>query len=160
MLGADPVLTDTARAFAAKVQPLSMLLYHILEADAQFFSGSGETATYHAPCHLCRGLDEHAAPKELLRTAGYRLAAAAEEETCCGFGGTYSAKFPGISGQILSRKLSDAVSTGAGLLVTECPGCVMQLRGGAVKQGLPIRVAHLSEALAARLKDYKWSQMT
>jgi Fe-S oxidoreductase len=73
---------------------------------------------------------------------------AAEEETCCGFGGTYSSKFPRISSQILALKLADFEKTGAEVLVTECPGCVMQLRGGAQKAGMPIQVLHLAEILA------------
>ncbi len=152
LLGDEPDVGPKAEAFAAKVQPLSVLLHHILAIDNAAFSASGETATYHAPCHLCRGMDEHTAPKALMATAGYGFSPAAEEETCCGFGGTYSAKFPEISAEILTTKLSDVEATGARLLVTECPGCVMQLRGGAKQRGMKIRVAHLAEALAERLK--------
>jgi Fe-S oxidoreductase len=94
----------------------------------------------------------HAAPQALVRAAGYRFAPAAEEETCCGFGGTYSAKFPEISAQILAKKLADAGRTGAELLVTECPGCVMQLRGGARRQGLALQVEHLAEVLVKKMK--------
>ena len=107
--------------------------------------------TYHAPCHLCRGLGEREAPRALLRDAGFDFKPAAEEETCCGFGGTYSGKFPEISSQILTRKLDDFEATGADLLVTECPGCVMQLRGGALKRGDRIEVLHIAEALAGSL---------
>ena len=92
-------------------------------------------------------MGERQAPHELIAKGGYTFVPAAEEETCCGFGGTYSSKFPTISAQILSRKLDDARSTGADLLVTECPGCVMQLRGGAMKRQDPIEVLHLAEAL-------------
>ncbi len=145
----DRRLEPQARRFADKVQPFSVLLNDILGARADLFNvnAADAAATYHAPCHLCRGLGVRTAPKELLRTAGYRFQPADEEETCCGFGGTYSAKFPEISAQILSRKLQDAERTGARRLVTECPGCVMQLRGGARKMGLDLRVMHLSEAL-------------
>jgi Fe-S oxidoreductase len=73
---------------------------------------------------------------------------AEEEETCCGFGGTYSGKFPHISAEILARKLDDFEKTGADVLVTECPGCIMQLRGGAKKRGSRLKVKHLAEALA------------
>jgi iron-sulfur cluster protein len=149
------MLGEAARRFADKVQPLSVLLNDILGLEATLFrgpAGGGAAVTYHAPCHLCRGLGVRAAPQALVRAAGYRFAPAAEEETCCGFGGTYSAKFPEISAQILAKKLADAGGTGAELLVTECPGCVMQLRGGARRQGMGLRVAHLSEALAEKMK--------
>jgi Fe-S oxidoreductase len=73
---------------------------------------------------------------------------AEEEETCCGFGGTYSGKFPQISAEILTPKLDDFEKTGADVLVAECPGCTMQLRGGAIKRGSRMTVKHLSETLA------------
>jgi iron-sulfur cluster protein len=148
------MLGAVARAFSDKVQPLSVLLNDILGLDSRLFptQAAGATVTYHAPCHLCHGLGVHAAPQALLRKAGYQFAPAAEEETCCGFGGTYSAKFPEISAQILAKKLADAARTGAELLVTECPGCVMQLRGGAKQQGLGLQVEHLAEVLAKQMK--------
>ncbi len=154
LLGDERRLGPAARDFAQKVLPLSVLLNDRVGLDQSLFPETAATAatTYHAPCHLCRGLGVHDAPKELLRQAGCRFAPAAEEETCCGFGGTYSAKFPEISAEILARKLADAQRTGAETLVTECPGCVMQLRGGARRQGLDLSVAHLAEALAARMK--------
>ena len=130
--------------------PFSRFLAEVVRIGPERFAPAcaGRT-TYHAPCHLCRGLGEHQAPKTLLKTAGMVFTPAAEEETCCGFGGTYSSRFPRISAQILSLKLADVEKTGAEVLVTECPGCVMQLRGGAQKAGMPIRVLHLAEALAA-----------
>ena len=151
MWAQDPHMGSLARRFAAKVQPFSVLLNDILSPGAESFRPTSTVATYHAPCHLCRSLGVQAPPKALLRTAGYIFNAAAEEETCCGFGGTYSARFPEISAQILATKLADAAGTGAELLVTECPGCVMQLRGGAQKQGLNVRVVHLAEALEEQI---------
>jgi len=91
------------------------------------------------------------APRALIRRAGFEFRPAASEEVCCGFGGTYSGKFPEISAQLLSLKLDGVAQTGADLLLTECPGCILQLRGGAEKRGDPFRVLHLAEALAARL---------
>jgi iron-sulfur cluster protein len=155
MLGTDARVGATVRAFAQKVQPLSVLLNDIMGLDDRLFKtqAGAPTVTYHAPCHLCRGLGVHAAPQTLLHKAGCRFTPAAEEETCCGFGGTYSAKFPEISAEILAKKLDDAIRTGAELLVTECPGCVMQLRGGARRQGLALQVEHLAEVLVRMVKQ-------
>ena len=147
----DPVMAERARRFAAKVITFSQFVQNVAAIDSTLFNGNGRTTTYHAPCHLCRGLDEHRAPQELIRKAGFEYQPAQEEETCCGFGGTYSGKFPQISAQILARKLDDIQTTGADLLVTECPGCVMQLRGGVVKRGDRIEVLHIAEALAGNL---------
>jgi Fe-S oxidoreductase len=137
---------------AEKVLPFSTFCNDVLKLKASDFKACGTRMTYHAPCHLCRGLGVRRAPHDLIRNSGYEFIPAAEEETCCGFGGTYSANFPSISSEILAKKLEDAQSTGAGTLVTECPGCIMQLRGGASKQGMDLKVIHLSEALKDNFK--------
>jgi Fe-S oxidoreductase len=87
-----------------------------------------------------------------MKRAGMDYIEAADEEVCCGFGGTYSAKFPELSEQLLKNKLDNVEATGAELLLTDCPGCVMQLRGGLAKRGSTIQVAHTIQALAARKK--------
>mgnify|MGYP006287921369 FL=1 len=144
---------ETARveAFGDKVLTFTQFAHRILKLDATAFAPNHRKVTYHAPCHLCRGLGEREAPRALLDSAGFAFQPAAEEETCCGFGGTYSGKFPRISSQILKRKLDDIMATGADLLVTECPGCVMQLRGGAARDRLPLEVRHIAETLCARM---------
>jgi Fe-S oxidoreductase len=124
----------------------------VLGMDESLFTSVGTRTTYHAPCHLCRGLGVKEAPRELIRKSGYIFRPATEEETCCGFGGTYSANFPSISAEILAKKLEDIRSTGAELLVTECPGCILQLRGGASKRGMDLKVEHLAEAMRRNLK--------
>lgn len=73
-------------------------------------------------------------PRELLQTAGLDYAPSADEDVCCGFGGSYSLEFPEISAEILRRKLDHVEATGADILVTDCPGCVLQLRGGMNKE--------------------------
>ena len=63
-------------------------------------------------------------------TAGMEYCQAKDEEVCCGFGGSFSVDFPEISAELLKRKLANVEATGAEVLVTDCPGCVLQLRGG------------------------------
>ena len=152
-----PALLGDSRTgrLAEKVLSFSQLVSRALGDETEIFRKNPDTkktVTWHAPCHLCRGLNETEAPKDLMNAAGYTFAPAAEEETCCGFGGTWSVKFPEVSRAVLAAKLKDARTTGANLLLTECPGCVLQLRGGAAKQNLPIEVLHLAEALAVRMK--------
>ncbi len=84
-------------------------------------------------------------PRQLIDKSGNHYVKTKEEETCCGFGGSFSVNFPAVSNEILTRKLEDVENSGADLLVTECPGCVIQLRGGALKQGKKFKVIHLSE---------------
>jgi iron-sulfur cluster protein len=147
----NPDQAAEARAFGEKVLTFTQFAHRILKLEPEAFQPSQQAVTYHAPCHLCRGLGEREAPRALLRDAGFDFKPAAEEETCCGFGGTYSGKFPEISSQILKRKLDDFEATGADLLVTECPGCVMQLRGGAERAGHRLEVRHIAEVLCDRM---------
>ena len=102
---------------------------------------------YHAPCHLCRGLDVKEAPRELIKKAGYDYVVVHNEEVCCGFGGTYSMKFPEISAHRMHKKLDGVKETGADILVADCPGCIMQLKGGADKRKDNFEVKHIAEIL-------------
>jgi iron-sulfur cluster protein len=147
ILGKDRVWQQRAADFAAKVLPFSVFMHDVLDIPSTAFRSSGSKVTFHAPCHLCRGLGVTEAPHALIRKSGATFLPAEEEQTCCGFGGTYSSKFPEISAQILNKKLDDVQRTGAEILVTECPGCVMQLRGGLERRGEPIEVLHLAELL-------------
>lgn len=147
ILARHSLLALKARSMAEKVLPFSSFCNEVLDVQADPAPSSRGKMTYHAPCHLCRGLGIRQAPHDLIEKSGYDFVPAAEEETCCGFGGTYSTKFPAISAEILNKKLDDAAATGARHLVTECPGCLMQLRGGAKRRKMDLAVHHLSEIL-------------
>jgi Fe-S oxidoreductase len=153
LLANDPVLAQIVKNLARKVVPFSVLMNDILAVGKFTPAGSRISATYHAPCHLCRGLKVKEAPRELIRKAGMDFRPAEEEQTCCGFGGTYSSKFPAISSQILHKKLEDATATGARQLITECPGCILQLRGGAQRRGISLQVLHIAELLWERSEN-------
>lgn len=150
LLGNEPE-RESARDFAERVIDFSSFARDKLGLSASDFGNSGEDVTYHASCHLCRGLNVRDAPRELIAGAA-NYVPCPEEETCCGFGGTYSMKFPEISGRLMERKLENIASTGAGKVVADCPGCIMQIRGGAEKRGLPLRVQHIAELVADSLK--------
>ncbi len=143
--------TVEAQEFAAKVIDFSSFVHDVLGLKPEDFNNSGQKVTYHASCHLCRGLGVKKAPRELIADAA-EYVPCEEEEVCCGFGGSYSVKFPEISAQLLENKLTHMKETGADRLVVDCPGCVMQLPGGAEKKGLKIKVDHIAELLAENLK--------
>ena len=113
------------------------------------FRGTKRKVAYHSPCHLCRGLGVTKEPRELIGTTGMEYAPAKDEDVCCGFGGSFSVEFPEISGELLKRKLDNVDATGADLLVTDCPGCVLQLKGGLDQRGgRKIEVKHIAEVVA------------
>ncbi len=144
----SPQMLKAAREFAGKVHLFSEFINDVLDVSAEDFRPAGLRTTYHSPCHTRVCLRDRETPRKLIRKMGLDFVPGDEEETCCGFGGTYSEKFPVVSARILDKKLDDIRNTGAGLLLTECPGCILQLRGGARKKGDSVRVEHLAEALA------------
>ncbi|MDO9084235.1 MAG: LUD domain-containing protein [Humidesulfovibrio sp.] len=152
LLGQDPKLGVKVQQFADRVIDFSSFVHDVLKVQPEEFRADGKKTTYHAPCHLCRGLGVTEAPRELMATGGLNYIPAVEEDVCCGFGGTYSVKFPELSAELLKKKLANVEATGAELLLTDCPGCIMQLRGGLETRGSSIKVQHVAEALAERLK--------
>ena len=144
LLGAE------AEAFAAKVIDFSSFVHDKLGRDVLRLQPRAEKVAYHASCHLCRELGVKEAPRELIRRAA-EYVPSKEEESCCGFGGTFSAKFPEISAELMRKKLENVTASGATRLVLDCPGCAMQLAGGADRQKLNLRVTHIAELLADAL---------
>jgi iron-sulfur cluster protein len=151
LLAGNTALFAKTKEFTENVTDFSSFAHDKLGLTAEDFNNSGQKVTYHASCHLCRGLGVTEAPRALISAAGV-YEPCAEEDVCCGFGGTYSMKFPEISARLLENKLNNIRKTGATRLVVDCPGCIMQLRGGAEKQGINIRVDHVADLLAENLK--------
>jgi L-lactate dehydrogenase complex protein LldE len=106
--------------------------------------------TYHDGCHALRELRLKSEPRELLRNVkGLELVEMSEAETCCGFGGTFSVKFPMISHAMDEVKCTSIKQTGAEYVVSGDPSCLMQIDGYLRRQKLPIKTIHLAEVLAA-----------
>lgn len=104
---------------------------------------------YHPSCHLLRELGVDRAPRALLsRVGGLELVELADAESCCGFGGTFSVKFPELSSAILDDKLLAVAESGAEVLAASDVGCIMQMRGGLARRGSRVRVLHVAELLA------------
>ncbi|MDP2849232.1 MAG: LUD domain-containing protein [Humidesulfovibrio sp.] len=152
ILAGDSRLEVKVRQFADRVIDFSSFVHDVLKVKPEEFKKDGKKTTYHSPCHLCRGLNVTEAPRALMTIGGLEYLPADEEDVCCGFGGTYSMKFPELSAELLKKKLANAEKTGAELLLTDCPGCIMQLRGGLEAKGSAMQVRHMAEALAERLK--------
>lgn len=106
--------------------------------------------TYHDGCHGLRELGLKRPARELLaRVRGLQLVEMGEAETCCGFGGTFAAKFPSISTAMGEVKCASACATGAEFLVSADSSCLMHLQGLATRQQQPLKTLHLAEILAS-----------
>jgi L-lactate dehydrogenase complex protein LldE len=128
LLGDDPIWGPKATALAAKTYELGE--YLVKKTDWRPTRRSEAPAvTYHDSCHMCRQLGLGAESRALLHDAGCEVHEMAEPDRCCGFGGLFSVRMPEVSNAMSSAKLRQAEATGAGMLVSADPGCLMQLRG-------------------------------
>ena len=151
-------------AWAAKAEQLAEITidaagFIVNQLDgAEVFTelASSEKVTYHDSCHLKRGAGVWKEPRQLIETAGHDLVEMAHADRCCGFGGSYSlTSHPDIAKNILKDKLNDIAASGASCVAMDCPGCMMQIRGGLEKEGSQVRTQHTIELLAEALRNKK-----
>ena len=104
--------------------------------------------TFHDGCHGLRELGLKKSPRELLnKVSGLELVEMKEAETCCGFGGTFAAKFPMISTAMGEVKCASATETDAEYIISNDSSCLMHLQGLLSRQGSPLKTLHLAEVL-------------
>ena len=107
--------------------------------------------TFHDGCHGRRELGIKAQPRKLMAAVeGLTVFEMEEAETCCGFGGTFSAKFPMISTAMGEGKINSALETEAEYIVSNDSSCLMHLGGLIERQGKKIKTIHLAEVLNTR----------
>jgi L-lactate dehydrogenase complex protein LldF len=145
---------DAAAELAAKTVDFTTLVRQLVD-EGRLKLKPGRTLgkiTYHDSCHYRRTLHADKNPRALLTNGGFELTEMSESDVCCGFGGSYMAKEPEISARMLRRKLENIRETGAPLVATDCPGCVMQIRGGFDKSGEAVQVRHTIEVIEDMLQ--------
>jgi glycolate oxidase iron-sulfur subunit len=139
-----------AATLAARVRDVSELLAEHVPGPRRPLD---LTVTYHDPCHLAHGQRVREAPRALLRAIpGLRLVDLLDSDLCCGSAGVYNLMEPEIASQLLDRKLDRIAATGAEVVATGNPGCILQIRQGLAARGLAIRVHHPVELLAWSLE--------
>ncbi|MBW2520120.1 MAG: LUD domain-containing protein [Deltaproteobacteria bacterium] len=153
LLGDNPVWAERARHLSEITCDVSRFVVEKLNSGTSFEKVADPAAvTYHDSCHLKRGAGVWQQPRDLLAQTGRDLVEMAHSDRCCGFGGSYSfTSQPDIAKRILNDKISDIEATGAKCVAMDCPGCMMQIRGGLEKQGKKIRAAHTIEIMAEAL---------
>ena len=111
-----------------------------------------DTFTYHDSCQSTNCLKLGPEQRRLLcDVMGMDLKEMEESSMCCGFGGTFSLDYPRVSARVLNHKLDHIKATGAPLVATDNPGCILHIRGGLDAAGEPTQVAHIAELVADRL---------
>ncbi|WP_298037326.1 (Fe-S)-binding protein [uncultured Desulfuromonas sp.] len=114
---------------------------------------SPKKVTYHDPCHLrTRGITRE--PRAILQALPQvDFVEMADAGTCCGLGGTYSVYHYDTSKKIGAKKAANIAASGAELVATDCPGCIMQLQDTVNHAGLSQKVVHILELLVEALPD-------
>ena len=143
----DPALRPAAERVAAKVRDVAEFVHGL--PGLQPGKRPGVKVTYHDACHLLNGQGVQAEPRRLLESIpGVELVDLHESEVCCGSAGSYNLTEPELAGRLAARKARNVMATGAEVLVTGNPGCILQIRAALRDQGSPIRVVHTADFLA------------
>ena len=110
------------------------------------------TVTYHDPCHLINSLGISQEPRSLIAAApGAVFKELPGGASCCGSGGFYHVYFPEIASKIGRKKAENIKSTGAGITLTACPACKLQLINFTRSASIKTEVMHIAEFLSNRL---------
>ncbi|MBI2529496.1 MAG: 4Fe-4S dicluster domain-containing protein [Candidatus Rokubacteria bacterium] len=146
LLADDPVWRERAARFAAGVRDVSEFL------AGQPLRGPlrpvERLVTYHDPCHVIHGQRLRKEPRALLsQIPGLRLVELKEADWCCGSAGTYNLTQPEMARRLQDRKVAHIRATGAQVLVTANPGCIIQISQGLAASGVSTRVMHIVELL-------------
>ncbi|OGO64381.1 MAG: Fe-S oxidoreductase [Chloroflexi bacterium RBG_19FT_COMBO_50_10] len=143
----DPKWLPLALALAGRTYEFSEFLVDVLNVTDLNARFDGRL-TYHASCHLLRGLGLDRQPRSLL--AAVRNAEFVElpdTGDCCGFGGVFSLEHPEISAAMLERKITNLETCGASVVVACDAGCVTHINGGLHRKHKPQRAMHIADVL-------------
>lgn len=146
----EPEMQARAARAGERFFELSQFLIDVLGVEdvGAAFDGS---VTYHDSCHLLRELGVSSAPRQLIRAvSGVKLVEMDDSEACCGFGGTFSIKYPGISAALAAEKAANIERSGADVMVTCDSSCLMQTAGMLSRRGSNLRCLHLAQLLVSR----------
>ncbi len=144
----DPERRRQAEALAPRFYEYSEFLVKVLGVE-DVGAACSSRVTYHDACQLLRELGVSTEPCRLIRAVrGIDFVEMEESTACCGFGGAFAVKFPGVSTAMGTDKLRAAAATGAEYLVAKDSGCLMHLAGAIHRERQPLRTLHLAELLA------------
>jgi len=138
-----------AVSVAAKTHELSAFLIRVLKIEDVGAAWSGRL-TWHDACHGLRDLNLKSEPRTLIRNVrGAEFVELEHADACCGFGGTFSVKYPEISLAILDQKIEAIERAGVQAVVSGDASCLMQIGGRLTRRGSKVRVMHLAELLSS-----------
>jgi len=154
----DPVWAQRADRFASKVRDITEWLDQIMPQDLAVSDALPKSLTYHEPCHLANVQGVRRQPRALiarLKNKGVDVRELNDPTRCCGSAGIYNLTHPAMSKDLLDRKMDDVAATGAEVVVSANPGCLLQLEWGAKRTGSAVKVKHITQILADALEERK-----
>lgn len=144
----DPENLSRAEKISSNIYEFSEFVFQRKEAISPDSVYRGKV-TFHDSCHALRELGISSQPRELIKSlGGVELVEMEMADACCGFGGTFSIKYPEVSKSMLQEKMDSIVNSGADAVVSTDMGCLMNIKGLVSRKKLPIKVLHLAELLA------------
>lgn len=147
LLADDEQWSQRAEQAATKIKDINVLLIDF-PLQAKFKSSEPISVTYHDPCHLAHYMKIEDQPRKLIGSiAGITYHELPESNWCCGGAGTYNISNYNLSMKILGRKMNNLQKTGATVLLSSCPGCLVQLSYGVRKFNVPVSVKHIVQLL-------------
>jgi len=150
LFAGDPEWLPRAQAIAAKTYELSSFLVRVLKVEDVGASWQGRL-TWHDACHGLRDLNLKTEPRKLIQNVrGAEFVELEHADACCGFGGTFSVKYPEISVAILDQKIDAIERAGVHAVVSGDASCLMQIGGRLSRKGSKVKVMHLAELLSHR----------
>ena len=127
----------------------STFLTDVLKID-NYGAELNAKATYHDSCAALRECNIKQGPRDLLsKVRGLELVEMNDNETCCGFGGTFAVKFESISIAMADQKVNHALATGAEYIISTDLSCLMHLDSYIKGKGLPLKTMHIADVLAS-----------
>jgi glycolate oxidase iron-sulfur subunit len=135
---------------AAKIKDITEFLVDVLQLPPSAYRVAeefrGKTVTWHEPCHLGRYLGVKDQPRKILKSLpDIRYVEMPGADACCGMAGTFSIYFYELSKKIAAKKAASIAATGADVVVTDCPGCQIQLIDSLKQNEMPQKVRHIME---------------
>jgi Fe-S oxidoreductase len=137
-----------------RMRDSTRFVLEVLEAQPSLVRPAGglrPRVAYHDSCQSKRQLGLVREPRRVLELAGYEVIELPDIANCCGFGGTFSFDWPEVADRMVQWKVDAVARTGCVVVASDNPGCLMQIRAGARRRGLELRVAHVLELVAERL---------
>jgi L-lactate dehydrogenase complex protein LldE len=146
LLHDDPAWHGRAVELANRTHELSDFLVNVLKRD-DVGARYPARVTYHMACHL-RGLNVLTEPERLLRNVrDLTLVPLERSDECCGFGGSFSVRYGGISGAMVNDKCAFVEKAGVEAVVATDSGCLMNIAGCLRRRGSGVQALHLAEVL-------------